>query len=85
MSKLKTLADSGAKASKENWRDNYQTPQYILDCVDKLYGGEWFDPCPANPDFDGLDMFWDYKKVYVNPPFSKHKEWCEKTLELEEE
>ena len=66
----------GAKATKEPERDNYRTPPNILAAVDEFYNGAWFDPCPPNPEFDGLAMRWG-ANTYINPPFSKYKQWAE--------
>jgi hypothetical protein len=39
-----------------------------------------FDPCPENPDFDGLIVPWT-GNVYINPPYGKQiKIWLEKAL-----
>lgn len=64
----------GAKATGEKWRDFYQTPPFILEAVTNFFGPDWFDPCPANPDFDGLAIKWP-EKTYINPPFSQYKKW----------
>lgn len=61
------------KVLKEN--DFWQTPQYILDAVNKMWPDGWFDPCPVNPDFDGLKIKWP-DKCFINPPFSQYKQWA---------
>jgi hypothetical protein len=33
----------------------------------ELYPPDCFDPCPVNPDFDGLKIAW-HGKVFCNPP-----------------
>lgn len=59
------------------WPNDYwQTPPELIAKIDEFYEGEWFDPCPADPGFDGLAMPWP-PKVYVNPPFSQYKKWAE--------
>lgn len=68
---------TGAKQTGENWRDFYQTPQYILDAVNAFFPYGYFDPCPPNPAFDGLSIKWP-DAVYLNPPFSTYKDWAEK-------
>lgn len=65
----------GAKAGGKSEKDNWQTPPYILDVVRAFYGGEFFDPCPVNADFDGLEVKWP-DKVYINPPFSQYAAWA---------
>lgn len=40
-----------------------------------------FDPCPANPEFDGLNLDWN-GNVYINPPYGKQvKIWLLKAIE----
>ena len=40
----------------------------------------FFDPCPVNPDFDGLKIEWkEYN--FVNPPYSQISKWIDKAIE----
>ncbi len=39
----------------------------------------YFDPCPANPTFDGLSIQWK-KKNFVNPPYSQIMKWLDKAF-----
>lgn len=61
------------KRSKANGssNDDWETPQYILDDIEKEFG-KFFDPCPLEHDlfkWDGLKI--DWKPVnYCNPPFN---------------
>jgi len=57
--------------------DNWITPNWIKEIF-----GEWFDPCPLdpNPSKDGLSMEWK-DKTYVNPPYSSPLKWVEKAIE----
>lgn len=64
----------GAKAKGDPIADQWQTPPEILDAVRAFYGGEFFDPCPAKPDFDGLAVKWQ-PNAFINPPFSQYKQW----------
>lgn len=61
--------------------DYYQTPPYLWGVVHEVFFLEdVFDPCPANPDFDGLSVSWgDF--AYINPPFSQYKHWVEHGLQ----
>lgn len=56
--------------------DNYKTDTWIL----RLFG-DWFDPCPLDPDWavDGLKLNW-MDRTFVNPPYSNPKPWVEKAI-----
>lgn len=45
-----------------------------------LYPKDCFDPCPVNPNFDGLAIDW-HGKVFCNPPYSQAREWILKSFE----
>lgn len=61
--------------------DNWQTPKYFLEGIRRSYG-EYFDPCPPNPTFDGLAIDWPLDKpVFVNPPYGDIKTWAKKCAE----
>lgn len=56
--------------------DNWCTPKVIYDSyINKGY----FDPCPLNSEFNGLEIEWKQKN-FVNPPFSKIKEFVDKSI-----
>jgi hypothetical protein len=38
-----------------------------------------FDPCPIDPDEDGLEIDWE-SPAFVNPPYSEPGEWVEKAI-----
>ena len=57
--------------------DDWKTPIYIYNQVKEL---GLFDPCPFQSSFDGLDIEWG-RTNFVNPPYSKLKEWVEKAIE----
>lgn len=42
-----------------------------------IYKEDFFDPCPLNPKFDGLNIDWKPLN-YVNPPYSNLKDWVDK-------
>ena len=58
-----------------------QTPNILRYLLDLIYFPECknsvFDPCPANPTFDGLKIEWK-KSNYVNPEFKDIPLWLEK-------
>ncbi len=39
-----------------------------------------FDPCPANPEFDGLLINWR-TPAFVNPPYSSPNLWVDKAIQ----
>lgn len=57
--------------------DLWKTPKEIYDhYIDNGY----FDPCPSNPTFNGLEIEWK-KKNFVNPPYSQISKWVDKAIE----
>jgi site-specific DNA-methyltransferase (adenine-specific) len=48
-------------------RDTWKTPRDTYATLDAEFGFD-FDPCPPNPQFDGLSVDWG-KSNYVNPPY----------------
>lgn len=64
--------------------DNYHTDMW-------MYRGlfwDWWDPCPYDEHFegawDGLAADWAKhggSRIFVNPPYSKTKDWVNKCLE----
>lgn len=57
-----------------------QTPEELLEDLTKIYGEFDFDPCPPDPQFDGLTADWG-KNNFVNPPFSNLNKWLLKAIE----
>ena len=55
--------------------DNWQTPDWLM-----KHFKNHFDPCPANADFDGLNVDWK-DPCYVNPPYSTPGKWIKKAIE----
>lgn len=55
-----------------------ETPDYIYTFLDNIYNFD-FDPCPKNPQFDGLQIDWG-ESNYVNPPFLGVAQWLEKAI-----
>jgi len=39
-----------------------------------------FDPCPPNPEFDGLNVSWKDRN-FVNPPYKNLADWVKKSYE----
>lgn len=67
------------KAAQKD-RDQFaQTPQEFMEWMERTYGKFDFDPCPANPDFDGLSCDWGNNN-YVNPPYNNLKPWLNKAI-----
>lgn len=61
--------------------DNWSTPKDVYRTLDAEFGFD-FDPCPLadKPLFDGLKIEWGGVN-FVNPPYSKIKDWCKKAYE----
>lgn len=51
------------KSEKQNWK----TPKEIFNNLNQEFKFD-FDPCPSNPDFDGLKIEWKQSN-FVNPPY----------------
>lgn len=59
---------------------NWQTPDSVYEELDKEFNFD-FDPCPTNPDFDGLEIEWG-KSNFVNPPYGREiPKWAKKGYE----
>ena len=55
--------------NRKKIHDDWKTPDSFLEKIQEEFG-DFFDPCPINPKFDGLLI--DWKKVnYINPPYSR--------------
>ena len=52
-----------------NHKDDWATPQELYNKLDKEFNFD-FDPCPLNPNFDGLEIRWG-ERNFVNPPYSR--------------
>lgn len=67
------MDENTIKLFQSKKKDNWQTPKQLYDKLDKEFNFN-FDPCPLNPTFDGLKIDWK-KRCFVNPPYSKIKEF----------
>ena len=54
--------------------DLWKTPSALYK---QFMNDGYFDPCPSNPQFDGLSIEW-HKWNFVNPPYSEIIKWLEK-------
>ena len=55
--------------------DVHITPDRVWDMIKEEWGYEkeqFFDPCPVNPQWNGLDIDWRDLN-YVNPPYSRER------------
>jgi site-specific DNA-methyltransferase (adenine-specific) len=57
-------------------KQDWTTPKLLYDDLNKEFHFD-FDPCPINPQFDGLKISWGNCN-FVNPPYNKIKLWIEK-------
>jgi hypothetical protein len=64
-------------------KDQYaKTPASMYDLFKHLLGvgkDDWFDVCPPNPSFDGLDVPWS-SPAFCNPPFKDLQKWFDKAV-----
>ncbi len=61
-------------------RLDWQTPQGVYDKLNVEFAFD-FDPCPANPTFDGLTIDWG-RVNFVNPPYGREiGKWLKKGWE----
>lgn len=56
--------------------DNWRTPKVIYEYYMKL---GFYDPCPYESEFDGLQIEWK-EKNFVNPPYSRISEFVDKCI-----
>ena len=61
-------------------RLDWQTPKDVYDKLNTEFHFD-FDPCPTNPNFDGLSIEWG-KSNFVNPPYGRElPKWAKKGYE----
>ena len=59
----------------------WKTPKYVYDYLDREFLFD-FDPCPSNPNFDGLKIKNWASMNFVNPPYGKEIiKWIKKGIE----
>ena len=63
------VGESNMKNRNFNHKDDWATPKELYDLLDKEFDFD-FDPCPLNPNFDGLEIRWG-ERNFVNPPYSR--------------
>ena len=56
--------------------DIWSTPKEIYNYYMNL---DYFDPCPINPQWNGLEISWK-EKNFVNPPYSDITTWVDKII-----
>ena len=52
-----------------SWRSDWRTPESVYKQLDGEFNFD-FDPCPSNPDFNGLEIDWG-ERNFVNPPYGR--------------
>jgi site-specific DNA-methyltransferase (adenine-specific) len=61
-------------------REDWRTPKKLYEQLDKEFHFD-FDPCPLNPQFDGLKVEWGQSN-FVNPPYGRGiDKWLKKARE----
>jgi len=56
--------------------DKYMTPQPLRRRIEDRWDLS-YDPCPSDPEEDGLSVRWG-ERAFVNPPYSDIPSWLEK-------
>ncbi len=56
-----------------------RTPETVYNQLNEEFKFD-FDPCPADPKFDGLEIEWGQRN-YVNPPYNDVPSWIKKAYE----
>jgi hypothetical protein len=84
---LPVIAPTGAKATKDARRDNWRTPQWLMDVLHREFPmlwdatahgpDEWAHGCEdGNTAPNGRVAEWPtHRPVFCNPPFSEMREW----------
>jgi hypothetical protein len=55
--------------------DDHATPTWLM-----KFFKDWFDPCPLNATFNGLEGDW-HDPTFANIPYSCPEKWIEKAIE----
>ena len=70
----------GLKAQLSSNSDDWSTPKYLLNQIEKDFGKIDYDPCPLKSS-SNMSLFDDWiGNVFVNPPYSNVKEFLNKGL-----
>lgn len=69
----------GQKALFSKESDDWETPKNLLYTLQSKYG-VMYDPCPVSFEKDALKEDWETKN-FINPPYSKIKEFVKKGTE----
>lgn len=62
--------------------DVHLTPDRVFEIIERKWGykkSEFFDPCPENPQWNGLEIDWKDLN-FVNPPYTLLSEFVEKAI-----
>jgi site-specific DNA-methyltransferase (adenine-specific) len=63
--------------------EKWKTPEVFYQKLNEEFNFN-FDPCPSNPDFDGLEIEWGSCN-FVNPPYGNAiAKWLEKAMREQE-
>ena len=68
------LSEALFTSTKQTWK----TPRLLRQALDREFHFD-FDPCPADPEFDGLNIAWG-RTNFVNPPYNQVEAWIRKSF-----
>ncbi len=70
------MSNKNLKVHFSSLKQNWKTPVDFYEGLNKEFDFN-FDPCPLEPDFDGLSIEWK-ERNFINPPYSEIKDWVKK-------
>lgn len=77
---LQYVGENMANVHFSSFRSDWRTPKGLYQELDAEFNFD-FDPCPTNPQFDGLNVDWGSRN-FVNPPYGRQiTAWIKKGYE----
>lgn len=73
------MTNKNLKSQLMQTTDNWSTPEYLIELLEKQFGKFDYDPCPLRNENNNLFKNW-HGNVFCNPPYSNVKEFLNKAL-----